>query len=70
MTENEWLIKAKVDFQFAWGFLKQRQFRWFLVNFYGGLTALIFGPEKSEKMERKFFELLKTPKEKKSAPPK
>jgi hypothetical protein len=72
MMENERFISARTNFSFAWTFLKEGHFRWFLVSFCGGLLVLLVGPEKADKMEKKLFDLLllKKDDEKEDAPPK
>ncbi len=72
MIENERFISARTNFSFAWTFLKERHYRWFLVSFCGGLLVLAVGSEKAEKMEKKLFDLLllKKDEEKKGTPPK
>ena len=72
MIESERFISARTNFSFAWTFLKERHYRWFLMSFCGGLLVLAAGSEKAEKMEKKLFDLLllKKDEEKKGTPPK
>jgi hypothetical protein len=70
MIENERFISARTNFSFAWTFLKEGHFRWFLVSFYSGLLVLVVGSQKAEKMEKKLFDLLLLEKdEEKTGPP-
>jgi hypothetical protein len=72
MMENERFISARTNFSFAWTFLKKGHFRLFLVSFCGALLVLVVGHERSEKIEKKLFDLLlrTEDEEKKGAPPK